>query len=714
MAEVFAIHSPRSGQSSKEAPVSHEEEGRPATPSGESAETANKSSSTSANTSKNQNDNPTDSTSPMKSPEKQSQSPEMKQSSKKLSFREHLSGEADFLLQRNSSRRALEDFANLLDSLATIEETYASSLQKLVQADHARADISPLDDAYDSVRSMLANRADQGSILADQIRSDVVAMLRGMLGQHAAVHQSVSVDAQRVSRLNGAKRHNYELLKQKYKETSLTAERMLVAAYSGGHSSSASASKSSSSSTSWGSLFPTNGTGSPDPEATTTSPTSRSPTSPTQESTTNAPTTRTSASATPVPGLGRTSTSATASATPVVTVSGLGSSEPSSPPKDAGSPKTGNLLGPGNLLGQKILSNIGLPTTAASASSSSSRPVNYRQEKENQHQGETSLVTSRGKLFDAVKRAYIFEDEFRRVSLEAREAEEVYRAQMAAILDALQDMEEKKLQCFRDASMRLLVYNTSCIRNVQYDIEGIFKSCEDVDSVKDVQNFIRSRVVSPSVEQEGGTKTAVSAWQRLIANDQPLPRFVRYREMVPPLSNDPSSRAPGSASSRLPRRPIDQICGEVQRLRDCIATQWFENGDFSLLRNQEFFAALREEPEFRARIFACIRQQMVNKQCAVWEIGDDHESSLKTKQDEPGQSEYGAVLHHADDVLVEAKNSGTDAGLLSNSSLVLRLFTEIPDLIRASGTWKQRSISLRLVDVLKSLLKGHLRVHLLV
>ena len=56
--------------------------------------------------------------------------------------------------------------------------------------------IGSVDDAFDAVRGMLANRADQGGILADQIQTDVVAMLRAMLQQHAAVQDSVRIDAQ--------------------------------------------------------------------------------------------------------------------------------------------------------------------------------------------------------------------------------------------------------------------------------------------------------------------------------------------------------------------------------------------------------------------------------------------------------------------------------------------------------------------------------------
>lgn len=94
------------------------------------------------------------------------------------------------------------------------------------------------------------------------------------------------------------------------------------------------------------------------------------------------------------------------------------------------------------------------------------------------------------KAFDAIKRAYIFEEEYAKSSVEAREATVNFDNDMGIILDALQDMEEKRSQCFRDAAMRFLVYQTSFIRNVQYDIEGIFKTCEDVDPLKDLQEWL--------------------------------------------------------------------------------------------------------------------------------------------------------------------------------------------------------------------------------
>eukprot|EP00435_Cladocopium_sp_Y103_P039209 s1779_g10.t1 len=47
-------------------------------------------------------------------------------------------------------------------------------------------------------------------------------------------------------------------------------------------------------------------------------------------------------------------------------------------------------------------------------------------------------------------------------------------------------------QCLRDCLRKLAVYETSWLRNMQYDLEGVAKAAEDCDAVRELQNFIET------------------------------------------------------------------------------------------------------------------------------------------------------------------------------------------------------------------------------
>ena len=99
--------------------------------------------------------------------------------------------------------------------------------------------------------------------------------------------------------------------------------------------------------------------------------------------------------------------------------------------------------------------------------------------------------------------------------------------------------------------MRFLVYETSWVRNLQYDIEGIFKTCEDVDPLKDLQdwlnynkridvdsqlkleNFIASDNGSSNPTTPGGSSRARSA--STLAESE-VYVFIPYSDLVPTSS----------------------------------------------------------------------------------------------------------------------------------------------------------------------------------
>jgi len=69
-------------------------------------------------------------------------------------------------------------------------------------------------------------------------------------------------------------------------------------------------------------------------------------------------------------------------------------------------------------------------------------------------------------------------------------ATDLHDRQMSQVLGALQEMEEKRAMCLRDAAMKLAVYETSWLRNVQYDLDAAVKSAEAADINTDLQKFI--------------------------------------------------------------------------------------------------------------------------------------------------------------------------------------------------------------------------------
>merc|ERR1719235_823301 len=87
------------------------------------------------------------------------------------------------------------------------------------------------------------------------------------------------------------------------------------------------------------------------------------------------------------------------------------------------------------------------------------------------------------------KQAQMVEKEYHQSVAQANAARQLYDKQMGLILDTLQDMEEKRLQCFRDAMMKLTVYEASV------------KAAEAIDPKEDLQNFIRANR-SPAPPQE--------------------------------------------------------------------------------------------------------------------------------------------------------------------------------------------------------------------
>jgi len=81
-------------------------------------------------------------------------------------------------------------------------------------------------------------------------------------------------------------------------------------------------------------------------------------------------------------------------------------------------------------------------------------------------------------------------------------AADVHGRQMGNVLAALQDMEEKRALCFRDAAMKIAVYDTSWLRNVQYDLDSSVQTIESSDAADEIQEFIKQhRTLAPPLSR---------------------------------------------------------------------------------------------------------------------------------------------------------------------------------------------------------------------
>ncbi|CAD7957218.1 unnamed protein product [Amoebophrya sp. A120] len=561
------------------------------------------------------------------------------------SFRKHMFAHANTLLKRNHTRQTLEDFASLMQKVADMEDRYAKELSTLVANSRTKtgttpttdqggavslsstaggtsttemssppnAGISSIEEAYDAIRSLLANRADQGTALADQIRTDVGLMLQSMLQQHHIVHQNMSVDAARVTKLRIAKHHNYDILREKFKETSRNAEKLFLK-----H-------RQSLNHSGLGNYFSASTSGSPPP----------------------------------------------------------------------------------------------LFTAAPSPDDTDS---DAQAAKRNAQQSS---------LFDAIKRAFIFEDEFKRVAVEASQAEDMYFLQMNAILDALQDMEEKKLQCFRDASMKLMVYETSYVRNLQYDIETIFKCCEDVNPAGDLQKFIKDQhdreknnniktgqTLHPSSPSSAPSAT-VNPGAYLAATKRDF-RFVPYRALVQDQDSLSGLLATSDivASTSPQNATHDEAAKKdtknAQLLAACFEMLFstrddtsinaaspktkssFDSEKFSMLQ-----AAMRNSAGLRRAFFGMLREEiLLQEKMPCWSVADLEEEG-DAKQQSPGALDYGAFATHdpgLPDVLSQPATSDlarspTSTGAVATkevpktpSEFLITIFQQATDQIDAAKT----------------------------
>eukprot|EP00438_Fugacium_kawagutii_P006188 Skav232705 [mRNA] locus=scaffold3459:53606:55267:- [translate_table: standard] len=91
----------------------------------------------------------------------------------------------------------------------------------------------------------------------------------------------------------------------------------------------------------------------------------------------------------------------------------------------------------------------------------------------------------------ASRQAVSAEKDFQKLLHRFNMSVELQEKQMSLVLHAAQDMEEKRALCLQDAVMKIAVFDTSWLRNVQYDIDSGIQALEDSDGLEDLQAFMR-------------------------------------------------------------------------------------------------------------------------------------------------------------------------------------------------------------------------------
>jgi len=115
------------------------------------------------------------------------------------------------------------------------------------------------------------------------------------------------------------------------------------------------------------------------------------------------------------------------------------------------------------------------------------------------------------------KQARLAEHEYYASIEQVNCAQALYDGQMTHVLHALQEMDQKRDQCIADAMMKLSIFQTSWLRNLQYDTNTTNDACQKADVYADLQDFIKQHT-SQVRRQEALTKLMPQPFFR-IASD---------------------------------------------------------------------------------------------------------------------------------------------------------------------------------------------------
>lgn len=98
--------------------------------------------------------------------------------------------------------------------------------------------------------------------------------------------------------------------------------------------------------------------------------------------------------------------------------------------------------------------------------------------------------------------ARVAEEEYKESVMRLNSASQTHRKKLSVILQSLQDMEEKRMLCFRDALRKVAVYQAAFLRNLQYELDQTIKQVEAIDPQADIQEFLGKYQAPPRTSSE--------------------------------------------------------------------------------------------------------------------------------------------------------------------------------------------------------------------
>jgi len=125
------------------------------------------------------------------------------------------------------------------------------------------------------------------------------------------------------------------------------------------------------------------------------------------------------------------------------------------------------------------------------------------------------------------QQARVVETEYYSSIEQVNQAHSLLMQHMPHVLSTLQDMEEKRTTCLKDGLMKLAVYETSWLRNLQYDLEATVKAGETVDSYTDLQEFIRQH---QSNAEPTTLQFTVQPFYQLGAEPKEMPKLMQAKK----------------------------------------------------------------------------------------------------------------------------------------------------------------------------------------
>lgn len=131
---------------------------------------------------------------------------------------------------------------------------------------------------------------------------------------------------------------------------------------------------------------------------------------------------------------------------------------------------------------EKLLISLGRETLKLCYQCQSAQP--YPTQPSSQH------IQRATKALTRIQEFHILEQRYARQLQITNDARSLYESQMRIILRSLEDMDRKRLSCFKDALRKLMVHQTSALRNTQYDLDLAIRAVESLNEQAELQEFI--------------------------------------------------------------------------------------------------------------------------------------------------------------------------------------------------------------------------------